>query len=63
MQNPYNEGLTCAGVAGTTPSDCPYSSSLMATERQQWLRGFAAHGIHRATRTTDDGDRLGSRAD
>jgi ribosome modulation factor len=42
MQNPYNEGLMRADVAGATVDDCPYSSSLMMRERQQWLRGFCS---------------------
>jgi ribosome modulation factor len=42
MQNPYNEGLARGGIAGSTVGDCPYRSSFMATERSQWLAGFAA---------------------
>jgi ribosome modulation factor len=42
MQNPYNEGLMRADMAGATVDDCPYSSSLMMRERQQWLLGFSS---------------------
>ncbi len=48
MQNPYNEGLTRAGDAGSTIEDCPYSSLLMARERQQWLDGFSSAPPHPA---------------
>lgn len=42
MQNPYNEGLAHARRKGSTVADCPYSSALMAHERQQWLSGFTS---------------------
>jgi ribosome modulation factor len=50
MQNPYNEGLMRADVAGATADDCPYSSSLMMRERQQWLRGFSSAPAQASTK-------------
>jgi ribosome modulation factor len=46
MQNPYNEGLAHARRKGSTAADCPYSSVLMAHERQQWLSGFLSRQAH-----------------
>lgn len=56
MQNPYNEGLAHARRKGSSLADCPYSSALLAHERQQWLSGFRSRqpGVH-ATTAVDEG--------
>lgn len=58
MQNPYNEGLAHARRKGSTVADCPYSSALMAHERQQWLSGFTSRQarVH-ATTAKEQGSR------
>lgn len=40
VQNPYNEGAAHAGVKEATVADCPYKSSLLVNERNQWIAGF-----------------------
>lgn len=40
--NAYNEGRLVALRRQGSIEDCPYRSDLMAQERQEWLREFAA---------------------
>jgi ribosome modulation factor len=56
MQNPYNEGLAHARRKGSTVVDCPYSSALMAHERQRWLSGFTSRQARaRGTTAIEEG--------
>jgi len=58
MQNPYNEGLAHARRKGSTVADCPYSSALMAHERQQWFSGFTSRQARaRGITATEEGSR------
>ena len=65
MQNPYNEGLAHARRKGSTVADCPYSSALMAHERQQWLSGFMSRqaGVHATSATEQSSGDLAALAD
>jgi ribosome modulation factor len=40
--SPYNAGWRRAAHPRGHHDDCPYHSALVARERAEWLRGFAA---------------------
>lgn len=42
MQNAYAEGVRAGALPGSSMTDCPYRTALVARERAEWMRGFAA---------------------